>query len=659
MCPRQSSAERKATNPETSQKTNAFLATAPGDTVQLTTHAQEQSDHPQIPLGDAVQPSEACMSTAARGDSDEEIEPGSDKISEKDPVKVDGFDVENVEKFAQMIGFDLNQVQFVTKSKDSDESDNSDRSSSSSLDKTKSQEALQKVTVLPRERPSQQTLNNLATQPSSNSVALKPEGLSASQTCAKGHKRFFIKQLSMESVSESFFEAVVTEVENPSCLWAQMCTPEALERQDQLRKNLQALYCNSVYENYVPSAGEVCVAQFSFNSCWYRVKVDIVNNTGSLRVTYIDCGNHEDITVGKVRRITEDLASFPRQALKLSLHGITSSDTSGKWSSEATAFVKSKVLGIKCKVQVSGQHNEILFVKLFDPKETNSEETTINDSLMEAGFAKIKGRMPSSLSTSKQYNTSSQHECLQDISQGQHYGQKAVFDNSERRPFQQSNSWHSATNQVVKSPPYQSDQRQDSPKHSTEPSTRKTPFEAVINAIVNPWEFYAQKTDPQLLHKLNILMRDLNHNITTSPCIQQTKASLFPNQLCAAKFSEDSRWYRAVVLEKLPSGFTVRYVDFGNSEVVPESAVCPLAQQFQSFPPLSLQCSLAGVRKPKGQDWKPEAVQQFKSLVANKPFMFRIVHTHGIVNIVELLDPLQNREQTVANALISSGMFMY
>ena len=673
VCLQQPPAERKTIKPGTHEEANAPLTTVPRDAaVQPTEHTKEQIDSPHVPPGDSLQSSEECITSTTPRVSDEETGPGSDdKFHERDPVKVDGFDVHNVERFAQMMGFDLNQVKFVEKK----DSDDSDKSSSSSLDNIMAPEALSEVTMpaLPREGSGQQTL---ATESqNSDNVGLEPvmpqtaavldqaNPTPRQPSCAMGRKRFFIKQLAMESVpTEGFFEVVVTEVENPSCVWAHLCSPEALERQNQLKKHLQASYCDSVYENYVPSAGEVCVAQFSFDNCWYRVKVDIVNNTGTLRVTYIDFGNHEDIAVDKVRHISEDLVSFPRQALKLSLHGIASTSPSGKWSPEAATLVKSKVLGLNCKVQVSGQLNEILFVKLFDPKETNSD-TTINDSLMEAGFAKTRVRQPSSPNSRQQSHPASQQSqsSPQHNAGLQHCGPQGSFDTSGRQPFHWSNSsqaQHSAGEQQVKSPPYQSSGSAPPPKeysNSSRNSTRPAPFEAVINSVVNPWEFYAQKTDPHLLDKLNNLMQDLNQHMNATPYTPQSKASFSSGDVCAAKFSLDNLWYRANILEKLPRGFRVRYMDFGNSEVVEDGSVCPLPQQFQSFPALSLQCSLAGVRKPKGQEWSPEAVQQFKSLVAQKPFVCRIVHTHRVANIVELLDPKQNGDQTVANSLILSG----
>ncbi|XP_068709889.1 tudor domain-containing 6-like isoform X2 [Montipora foliosa] len=670
ICLQQASAERKMTNSGTS----ALLTTTPGDTLQSTEQTQKQTDFSHAPSG--LYLSEEHVASKAPWDSEEDTESSAE--NERDPLRVDGFDVNNVEMFAEMLGFDMSQMKFVEKSQDSDESD---KSSSCSLDSSKVQEASSKSPVPatpPKDSPSPHIVNTEQARGLSSgtltqalitpSVTTSSEQVakSASQkpSCFEGYKRFFIKELSMEPVpTDGSFEAVVTDVENPSCVWAQLCTPEALERQDQLKTKLQVLYSNSSHEKYVPSVGEVCVAQFSFDSEWYRAKVDIVNNTGTLRVTFIDFGNHEDVTVEKIRRITEDLVAFPRQALKLSLHGIASSCPSGNWSSEATSFLKSKVLSIKCKVQVSRQRNEILFVQLYDPQET-SFGATINESLIASGFAKTRERPVSSQNSPQQYSTSQQWRgsplSPQLNADPKYPEQKRGFHGTERQPVYQASNCQGQVNQII-SPSLSGGKSSGSKEFSNlsrnlpGSALKKESFEVIINAIVNPWEFYAQKTNPELVDKLNDLMTDLNKHMSTSsfPLQSQTFSC---GQLCAAKFSLDNLWYRAVILEMLSNAVRVRYTDFGNSEVVPSNSISPLPQTFQGFPPVSLRCSLAGITKPKGRDWSVEAVQHFKSLVCGKSFICRIVHQHDIVSIVELQDPEPNREQTVAKSLISAGL---
>lgn len=627
---------------------------------------------PPLPPGDPEQRTDELSTSIVPGDQHSEA-----VAAKKDPDDLEMgevFDVYNAELFAKMMGFDPTPVKVAENGEDSDceDSDGSNARTSAFLtDNCMHQDAFPELSVPQTKGPVRHTsitessahrpvpehsMELKSIRPSTVDIASNENCAPQHPTCAKGDKRFFIKQLSMETVpSEDFFEVVVTEVENPSCFWAQLCTPEALERQNKLKKLLQVSYCDSAFENYVPSSGEVCVAQFSLDSCWYRVKVDIVNNTGTLRVTYIDFGNHEDIALDKVRRITEDLARFPRQALKLSLHGITSSPSSVKWSSESTTFLKSKVLGIKCKVHVCGQHNETLSVKLSVPDNTVTSDNTVNEDLMKAGFAETRKQQPSSSHTLKQRENDertgfSNNARRQANRANSKQDQESVCERQRDNPNQDKSSRDSGRNTSLHK------QHSNPPRNSSEPQKRKEPFEAIINAIVSPWEFYAMKTDKQLLDKLESLMQDLNRHISGNSSPPEFPALLLaPGDICAARFSVDSVWYRALILEQVSGGFRVRYMDFGNSEVVLDGDICPLPRQFQSFPPLSLTCSLAGVRKPRGQNWSVEAIQQFKSLVADKPFACRIVYTHGDTNIVELLDPCRGGEQTVAKSLISSG----
>ena len=622
--------------------------------------------------GDPKQPTDKLSTSTAP--EDQHMEAVSEKKDPDDLETGELFDVYNAEMFAKMMGFDPTPVKVAENGEDSDcaDSDGSNAQTSvflrdNCMHEDPFPEAPMPQTKVPvlytaiAESSTQGTVPECSMElesvtPSAGDTACDKNCVPQHLTCAKGEKCFFIKQISMETVpSEDFFEVVVTDVENPGCFWAQLCTPEAIERQNKLKKLLQTSYCNSALVNYVPSSGEVCVAQFSLDSCWYRVKVDFVNNTGTLRVTYIDFGNHEDIALEKVRRISEDLAHFPRQALKLSLHGITDISSSVQWSSESTTFLKSKVLGIKCKVCICGQHNEMLSVKLSVPDDAVNSDNTVNEDFLKAGFAETRHQQLSSPHTPMQTDNDEKTR-FSNIARQQPNRPNSKQDHKNEceqqsdNPNQDKCSHDAGTNTSLHM------QHSNPPGNSSEPRTKREPFEAIINAIVSPWEFYAMKTDKQLLGKLKSLMQDLNQRMSgnSSPpeCPTPVPAS---GDICAARFSVDSVWYRALILEHISGGFRVRYIDFGNSEVVPYGDICPLPQQFQSFPPLSLTCSLAGVRKPRGQNWSVEAIQQFKSLVAEKPFLCRIVYTNGDTNIVELLDPCWGGEQTVANSLISSG----
>ena len=102
-------------------------------------------------------------------------------------------------------------------------------------------------------------------------------------------------------------------------------------------------------------------------------------------------------------------------------------------------------------------------------------------------------------------------------------------------------------------------------KEDKAPVERKTKMENVVVTEVLPTlNFFAQHTDSG--PKLEQLMTKLRQDFKASPPVT---GSYNPRRgdLCAAKFSEDEEWYRAKI-EKVEGGkATIRYIDYGNSEV--------------------------------------------------------------------------------------------
>lgn len=55
-------------------------------------------------------------------------------------------------------------------------------------------------------------------------------------------------------------------------------------------------------------------------------------------------------------------------------------------------------------------------------------------------------------------------------------------------------------------------------------------------------------------------------------------------QQCIAKFTEDDGWYRAVIEGVVGDDVTVRYIDYGNSEVLTGDRLCTIQPQFAELP---------------------------------------------------------------------------
>ncbi|KAI5717744.1 hypothetical protein M8J77_010530 [Diaphorina citri] len=79
-------------------------------------------------------------------------------------------------------------------------------------------------------------------------------------------------------------------------------------------------------------------------------------------------------------------------------------------------------------------------------------------------------------------------------------------------------------------------------------------------------------------------------------------------ELCLGKFSEDSQWYRARVLD---AEFRALFVDYGNQDIVPE--IRKLDYPLRQIPPYSVKCTLPVV-PAEGDAWSQAAIDRLDAL---------------------------------------------
>ena len=82
-------------------------------------------------------------------------------------------------------------------------------------------------------------------------------------------------------------------------------------------------------------------------------------------------------------------------------------------------------------------------------------------------------------------------------------------------------------------------------------------------------------------------------------------------ELVVGRFSEDNGLYRAVVLSLSDTTAKLCYIDYGNEEERPFSAISMATQHCCSVPAQSLKCCLAGVTEPANQKWPETAHKDF------------------------------------------------
>lgn len=90
------------------------------------------------------------------------------------------------------------------------------------------------------------------------------------------------------------------------------------------------------------------------------------------------------------------------------------------------------------------------------------------------------------------------------------------------------------------------------------------------------------------------------------------------NDFCAAHFTKSGDWCRAFIEGTSPDGsVSVHYVDYGNTEFVPQDHLRPLIEQFSfsALPFFALRCSLANVVPLDSSGWSHEAMALVKMLL--------------------------------------------
>ena len=135
--------------------------------------------------------------------------------------------------------------------------------------------------------------------------------------------------------------------DSPASIWCQLSDSEAelLE----LMEKLGAFY-GSLDENECaveePVVGAAVCAQFTEDDSWYRT--EILETSPSIMVRFVDYGNSEELPRSRVKRLTEDFAVLPKQAISFALSGV-SSQSLQDWSDEKK-FAMDELCSEKCYV---------------------------------------------------------------------------------------------------------------------------------------------------------------------------------------------------------------------------------------------------------------------------------------------------------------------
>ncbi|XP_070770407.1 RING finger protein 17 [Enoplosus armatus] len=145
-----------------------------------------------------------------------------------------------------------------------------------------------------------------------------------------------------------------------------------------------------------------------------------------------------------------------------------------------------------------------------------------------------------------------------------------------------------------------------------------TEVNAVVSHINNPADFYIQLVDNLESLLLSAKLQDCYN--ATAVAAEDDFSVYCPviGQACVARY-DDKFWYRAQVIGH-PGGtkVEVRYVDFGNKNILSVGDLRKIKDEFFALPSMAIHCCLSDVIPLDGETWRDACTSRFISLAYQK-----------------------------------------
>ena len=135
--------------------------------------------------------------------------------------------------------------------------------------------------------------------------------------------------------------------------------------------------------------------------------------------------------------------------------------------------------------------------------------------------------------------------------------------------------------------------------------------ELMVTHHETPSLFYFQLQETY--DKLEELMEKLQTFYGSMGVPDMALLNVIKDRICAAKYSEDNKWYRAKVVSAKGGMIRVFFVDYGNEEDVAPSCVKEIKDEFLYLPTQAIAGRVFGIQ-PKGGKWSLDAINRFIEL---------------------------------------------
>uniref|UniRef100_A0A3Q3M809 Tudor domain containing 7 a n=1 Tax=Mastacembelus armatus TaxID=205130 RepID=A0A3Q3M809_9TELE len=437
------------------------------------------------------------------------------------------------------------------------------------------------------------------------------------------------------TVNVTYQDVCVTNVCADGTIYCQLPS-RGTARLGKLLEKIEAFFISQITSESLvsrPFCGKCCLARYKGK--WSRVQITNTHSNRVMEILFIDLGITATVEVTDLREVPplllKDFTIIPPQAIKCRLADLTIPE--GEWSPEAVLWVKQAVQGSEdCKMKILklDQHKEdrLVYMYLFIGADGQELDKSINHQLTQS-------ELWQKLSTQNKVtsNNSSVDAGLSALVE------KWTLDSSDPNPAVKTLTEPyfaagdlSLPNMIAKT----GIQPLSLPPPVVLPQPGQS-MDVFVSVACHPGYFVLQPW--QDLHKLVVLMGEMilyynqmsKSNITTH--IQK-------GNVYAAKIEKN--WHRVQVKGILTNGLVSVYeLDHGKYELVQNTLIRPLIEEFRQLPFQAITAQLAGVTQ---QHWSEEAAMLFRNHVERRALVAQV---ESVQEMSEIKGEVWERRMTV------------
>uniref|UniRef100_A0A8B9VD91 Tudor domain containing 6 n=1 Tax=Anas zonorhyncha TaxID=75864 RepID=A0A8B9VD91_9AVES len=467
-----------------------------------------------------------------------------------------------------------------------------------------------------------------------------------------------------------FDDVQVSHLRDPSEFWLQLHEHHQLFRQ--LMQSMWNFYSNATQLGDVVwdlQPGSLCCASGK-EGAFYRAVITRVLEKG-VEIHLMDRGNTKTVERGKVKELLPRFRELPALALKCCLADV--SPLRGSWSEDSVSAFRDIVLNKGLKVHFCSAQGDKYVVEIFDQSQLG--EKSVGKLMAQGGYAEYQGcEMPETLPKSSEKAV---RQASSAAAAGEEKQMNAAKKLREEPSLKKNDRALSPAAVTVKESPvattHGSKSTESLPaqvyegKENLPVSHRQRYVEmrptfayggqlevgstvsVVVSCIESPGYFWCQLSRNS--DDFTVLMAEIQKY-----CKNSSHPNTWPNSVCLAQYSEDEKWYRALIVAEITSAEKVEviYVDYGNREWVSLTGLRSIPEHFLQLKAQAFRCSLYNLIQPNGQDpfvWDEAAVLAFREFVDASSCHFELrctifalasVNNKELFNVVDLMTPFQS-----------------